>query len=181
MSRHSYVTKVLIKRATLRHAMCEYIASCTGSKAMASAITTLPPFAASNHNGKPNGTAHQINLAIDAGLIWANSATTGEVIRRVRNDEALKTTLLMLTPMARLELEAMRKQAKDAARKAQTAETTAVAAMTPSRTITPRMAPLIPPQLDPMARPPAMRPGSMDFAGCPSRIGAELIAYKTHC
>lgn len=179
MSRNSYVTKVLIRRGTLRHAMCEYIASCNDTKAMASAITTLPPFAASNHNGKPNGTAHQINLAIDAGLIWANTATTGEVVRRVRNDEALKTTLLMLTPMARLELEAMRKQAKDKA-KAQQAET-APAVMTPSRTIAPRMAPIIPPELDPMARPPVVRPGAMDFARCPSRIGTDLVAYKVHC
>lgn len=176
MSRNSYATKSLIKRGTQRYVMCEYIASCS-DHAMASAITTLPPFAASNGTGKPNGTAHQINLAIDAGLIWANNAATGEVVRRVRNDATLTTTILVLTPMARIELETMRKQDQSAARKA----AKAMAVMTPSRTIAPRMAPIVPPELDPMARPPVVRPGSMDFASCPSRIGSDLVAYKAHC
>lgn len=176
MSRHAYSTKSLIRRGTMRYAMCAYIHTC-GEKARASAIKTLPAFTSSNGTIKPEGAVYQINQAIDAGLIWAVDASTGRDIRRVRDVEALQGIVLVLTPIARLELETIRRQDKAEAKKAEK-EATAPA---PSRTLAPSMVPILPPGLDPMARTPTIRPGSMDFASCPSRIGPNLVAYKAHC
>ncbi len=45
----------------------------------------------------------------------------------------------------------------------------------------PRMPPDFGPVHNPLARPPVLRAGSMDFVRCPSKVGSSRIEYAPHC
>ena len=137
------------------------------------ALTVHQMIAAGHYSSKMSGSwVQRVQSLIDRGLVIVIDQQRQTAIGCIGANDRPEHIVLTLTPRALAELHRLDVLATFAPAKTPPA---AVAERAAART------PLFDGTCNPLDRPPVLRPGALDFADCPSRIGAASVDYAPHC
>ncbi len=137
------------------------------------ALTAHQMIASGHYCNKLSGSwVQRVQSLIDRGLVIVIDQQRQTAIGCIGANDRPEHLMLTLTSKALAELHRLDVLASFAPAKTPPA---AVAERAAART------PLFEGTRNPLDRPPVLRPGALDFAACPSRIGATSVDYAQHC